>query len=104
MNGEINNVPMYNPVAFNPFSVEETPSFSKMTEISGNSIPCENPEIETIAIKVQNLRCSYFSVVNMLALQHISSQICDTMLTYQVENSFKIFQIKNPSDIKSNVR
>jgi len=49
---------MYNPVAFNPFKVEDTPSPSKITEISGRSIPCEKPEIETIITKIINLRCS----------------------------------------------
>jgi hypothetical protein len=49
---------MYKPVAFRPFNALETPSLSKIAEMSGNNMPWENPEIETIMTRIQNLRCS----------------------------------------------
>lgn len=53
MNGEDNRIPIYNPVACNPFMDEEIPFCSRMTAISGSSIPCEKPEIVTSPIKIQ---------------------------------------------------
>ena len=64
MNGDTNNVPMYKPVAFKPFIALEIPSLSKMAEISGNNIPCENPEIDTMITSIQK---RFFSIcVNVL--------------------------------------
>jgi len=55
MNGETKSVPMYKPVAFNPFNDAESPSCSKIIDMSGSNIPCENPEMDTMVTKIQNL-------------------------------------------------
>lgn len=63
---------MYRPVAFNPFNAEDTPSRSKIIEISGNSIPCEKPEIDTINTRMANL---FFAVIR---------EVCHHFLQHQV--------------------
>lgn len=48
------NTPIYNEVACKPFIELEIPFRSKMTDISGKSIPCEKPETATIIESIIN--------------------------------------------------
>ncbi len=57
---------MYNPVAFSPFNVPEMPSRSNIEEMSGSSIPCENPDMETMMTSTQKrcrCRCCAFCIL-----------------------------------------
>ena len=55
MKGEAIRIPIYSAVAWKPFNDAEVPFCSKITAISGNNIPCANPEIKTILTKTENL-------------------------------------------------
>ena len=66
MKGEISKVPKYKPVAFKPLSDEDTPSRSKITEISGSNMPCEKPEIDTMATSTQKRLFAYVSCCTRL--------------------------------------
>src|SRR5699024_3588724 len=51
--GEAINTLIYNPVACKQFTDEETPFFSLIIASRVSSIPCENPDIDTSAMRIR---------------------------------------------------